>query len=106
MDKKEPFIVALLYSLQIRIVSAKSYLVQASGSVYGLSNNSVNTIYKDRDGFMWFEYATTGPEPAMTDILSRSTSMPRMSRDLYRIITLPILWKCLTDFVLDKYRPG
>ena len=28
---------------------------------------------------------------------SRSTSMPRMSRDLYRIITLPILWKCLTD---------
>ena len=36
------------------IVSAQSYLFKHLEVSDGLSNNSVNTIYKDRDGFMWF----------------------------------------------------
>lgn len=41
------------------IVSAQSYLFKHLEVSDGLSNNSVNTIYKDRDGFMWFG-TTTG----------------------------------------------
>ena len=70
------------------IVSAQSYLFKHLEVSDGLSNNSVNTIYKDRDGFMWFG-TTTG--------LNRYDGYTFKSRDLYRIITLPILWKCLTD---------
>jgi len=74
------------------IVSAQSYLFKHLEVSDGLSNNSVNTIYKDRDGFMWFG-TTTG----LNRYDGYTFKMPRMSRDLYRIITLPILWKCLTD---------
>lgn len=35
-------------------MSAQSYLFKHLEVSDGLSNNSVNTIYKDRDGFMWF----------------------------------------------------
>ena len=41
------------------IVSAQSYLFKHLEVSDGLSNNSVNTIYKGRDGFMWFG-TTTG----------------------------------------------
>lgn len=41
------------------IVQAQSYLFKHLEVSDGLSNNSVNTIYKDRDGFMWFG-TTTG----------------------------------------------
>ena len=41
------------------IVQAQSYLFKHLEVSDGLSNNSVNTICKDRDGFMWFG-TTTG----------------------------------------------
>ena len=41
------------------IVQAQSYLFKHLEVSDGLSNNSVNTIYKDRDGFMWLG-TTTG----------------------------------------------
>ena len=77
------------------IVSAQSYLFKHLEVSDGLSNNSVNTIYKDRDGFMWF--GTTTGLNRYDGYTFKIYQHARMSRDLYRIITLPILWKCLTD---------
>jgi len=50
-------LLALLFTSWI--VQAQSYLFKHLEVSDGLSNNSVNTIYKDRDGFMWFG-TTTG----------------------------------------------
>lgn len=52
MIRKSLLLLALL--LASWIVSAQSYLFKHLEVSDGLSNNSVNTIYKDRDGFMWF----------------------------------------------------
>lgn len=49
-------LVALLFTPWI--ASAQSYQFKHLEVSDGLSNNSVNTIYKDRDGFMWFGTAT------------------------------------------------
>ena len=57
MIRKSLLLLALL--LASWIVSAQSYLFKHLEVSDGLSNNSVNTIYKDRDGFMWFG-TTTG----------------------------------------------
>ena len=40
------------------MVVAQSYQFKHLEVSDGLSNNSVNTICKDRDGFMWFGTAT------------------------------------------------
>ena len=52
MIRKSLLLLALLFTSWI--VSAQSYLFKHLEVSDGLSNNSVNTIYKDRDGFMWF----------------------------------------------------
>lgn len=57
MIRKSLLLLALL--LTSWIMSAQSYLFKHLEVSDGLSNNSVNTIYKDRDGFMWFG-TTTG----------------------------------------------
>ena len=57
MIRKSLLLLALLFTSWI--VSAQSYLFKHLEVSDGLSNNSVNTIYKDRDGFMWFG-TTTG----------------------------------------------
>lgn len=49
-------LVALLFTPWIAY--AQSYQFKHLEVSDGLSNNSVNTIYKDRDGFMWFGTAT------------------------------------------------
>ena len=57
MIRKSLLLLALLFTSWI--VQAQSYLFKHLEVSDGLSNNSVNTIYKDRDGFMWFG-TTTG----------------------------------------------
>lgn len=57
MIRKSLLLLALLFTSWI--VSAQSYLFKHLEVSDGLSNNSVNTIFKDRDGFMWFG-TTTG----------------------------------------------
>lgn len=52
MIRKSLLLLALLFTSWI--VQAQSYLFKHLEVSDGLSNNSVNTIYKDRDGFMWF----------------------------------------------------
>lgn len=52
MIRKSLLLLALLFTSWI--VSAQSYLFKHLEVSDGLSNNSVNTICKDRDGFMWF----------------------------------------------------
>lgn len=57
MIRKSLLLLALLFTSWI--VQAQSYLFKHLEVSDGLSNNSVNTICKDRDGFMWFG-TTTG----------------------------------------------
>lgn len=57
MIRKSLLLLVLIFTSWI--VSAQSYLFKHLEVSDGLSNNSVNTIFKDRDGFMWFG-TTTG----------------------------------------------
>ena len=93
MIRKSLLLLALL--LASWIVSAQSYLFKHLEVSDGLSNNSVNTIYKDRDGFMWFG-TTTGLnryDGYTFKIYQHAENEPGSLPDN----TLPILWKCLTD---------
>lgn len=48
------FLVVLVGSIPLSVLSTYNYPIKYLGIQHGLSNNSVTSIYKDSHGFMWF----------------------------------------------------